>query len=77
MLVLIATVTGFSISLILSVVYGKLINQRPLVTWGVTALVLPSRWSLYAFIDGWMLSLYRRAARPASRSCCSACSTST
>ena len=39
-LTLIATVTGFSISLILSVVYGKLINRRPLVTWSVTALAL-------------------------------------
>ena len=37
---LIATVTGFSISLILSVVYGALISRRPLITWSVTAIAL-------------------------------------
>jgi sensor histidine kinase YesM len=58
-LVLIATITGFSISLILSVVYRQLITQRPLVTWGVTALVLPVAVGLNAFIDSWVFSLYR------------------
>ena len=58
-LVLIASITGFSISLILSVIYRYLINQRPLVTWGVTALILPFAVSLYAFIDSWVIGLYR------------------
>ena len=58
-LVLIATITGFSMSLLLSVVYRLLIAQRPLVTWGVTALVLPIAVSLYAFIDAWVIELYR------------------
>jgi sensor histidine kinase YesM len=58
-LVLIATITGFSISLLLSVIYRQLIARKPLVTWGVTALVLPLAVSLYAFIDAWVISLYR------------------
>ncbi|WP_170003215.1 sensor histidine kinase [Pseudopontixanthobacter vadosimaris] len=58
-LVVIATVTGFSISLILSVIYRQLINRRPLVTWGVTAAALAAAVALYAFVDGWVLSLYR------------------
>ena len=58
-LILIASITGFSISLLLSVIYRYLINQRPLVTWGVTALILPFAVSLYAFIDSWVISLYR------------------
>jgi signal transduction histidine kinase len=58
-LTLIATITGFSISLILSVIYGKLINQRPLVTWGATALVLAGGVGVAAFIDGWTISLWR------------------
>ena len=58
-LVVIATVTGFSISLILSVIYRQLINRRPLVTWGVTAAALAVAVALYAFVDGWVLSLYR------------------
>ena len=39
-LILVTTITGFSISLILSVIYRKLIHQTPLVTWGLTAVVL-------------------------------------
>ncbi|GGC28172.1 hypothetical protein GCM10011371_14630 [Novosphingobium marinum] len=58
-LVLIATITGFSISLILAVIYRQLIARRPLVTWGVTALVLPFAVGLHAFIDAWVISLYR------------------
>ncbi|MCX7865249.1 MAG: histidine kinase [Novosphingobium sp.] len=58
-LVLIATITGFSISLVLAVIYRQLISRRPLVTWGVTALVLPVFVGLHAFIDAWVISLYR------------------
>jgi sensor histidine kinase YesM len=57
-LTLIATVTGFSVSLILSVVYGKLMNRRPLVTWGLTALALAVGVVVSAFINGWVVSLY-------------------
>jgi len=58
-LVLIATITGFSISLLLAVIYRQLINRRPLVTWSVTVLVLPLAVSAYAFIDSWVVGLYR------------------
>ena len=58
-LVLIATITGFSISLILSVIYRQLIARRPIVTWGVTGLVLPLAVALNAFIDAWVIWLYR------------------
>jgi signal transduction histidine kinase len=58
-LVLIATVTGFSISLVLSVVYRALITRRALVTWGLTAMILPFAVGLHAFIDAWVISLYR------------------
>ncbi|MDF8333241.1 sensor histidine kinase [Novosphingobium cyanobacteriorum] len=58
-IVLIATITGFSLSLILSVIYRALINRRAIVTWGVTAVVLAIAVGLYAFIDSWVISLYR------------------
>ncbi len=58
-IVLIASITGFSISLILSVIYRALINRRPLITWGVTSIVLAVAVGLYAFIDSWVISLYR------------------
>jgi two-component system, LytTR family, sensor kinase len=57
-LVLISTITGMSITLILSVIYRQLINRRPIVTWGVTALVLPFAVALHAFIDAWVNGLY-------------------
>ena len=58
MLVLISTITGLSLTLILSVIYRQLIKHRPLVTWGVTTLALPLAVSLYAFIDAWVNGLY-------------------
>ena len=59
-IVFIATVTGFSISLVLAVIYRQLISQpRPLVTWGVTAIVLPIAVAFNAFVDAWVISLYR------------------
>ncbi|PKB13940.1 histidine kinase/DNA gyrase B/HSP90-like ATPase [Novosphingobium kunmingense] len=57
-LVLISTITGFSITLILSVVYRQLINRRPLVTWGVTGIVLAGAVFIYAFVDAWVNGLY-------------------
>jgi sensor histidine kinase YesM len=62
-IVVIATITGFSISLILSVIYRALINRRALITWGVTSIVLAIAVGLYAFIDSWVVSLYRANAQ--------------
>lgn len=59
---LIATITGFSISLILSVIYGRLISRRPLVTWLVTLLVLAVAVAISATINGWTLSLYQSSS---------------
>jgi sensor histidine kinase YesM len=56
--VLITAITGFSISVILSVIYGWLIRQRALVTWSVTVLVLAVAVSLYSFVNAWVLQLY-------------------
>lgn len=62
-LILVTTITGFSISLILSVIYRKLIQQQPLVTWGVTALVLLVAVVLHASIDAWVQGVYYAASR--------------
>ncbi|MBO0748835.1 MAG: histidine kinase [Porphyrobacter sp.] len=61
-LTIIATITGFSISLILSVIYGMLIKLRPLVTWGMTALALAVAVLVSATINGWTLSLGNAAS---------------
>ena len=58
-LVLIQTITGFSISLVLSVIYRGLIARRPIITWGLTAVILAIAVCLHAFIDAWVWSLWR------------------
>ncbi len=58
-IIFIATVTGFSVSTLLSVAYNRLINYRPLVTWGATVLVLAAAVAVSAFINGWVLDLYQ------------------
>jgi len=58
-LTLIATITGFSIGLLLSVAYGRLIKQRPLITWGATALALAVAVAVGAFIEGWTIWLWQ------------------
>jgi two-component system LytT family sensor kinase len=62
-LILVTTITGFSISLILSVIYRKLINQQPLVTWGLTAVVLFVAVLLHASIDAWVQGVYYAGSR--------------
>jgi sensor histidine kinase YesM len=58
-LVVIQMVTGFSISLLMSVVYRQLFYRKLIVTAGFTALVLALAVSLFAFIDSWVIGLYR------------------
>ncbi len=58
-LVLVQKLTGFSISLILAVIYRYLINRRPLVTWGSTIVALAVAVSLFALLDSWVMGLYR------------------
>ena len=60
--VLIATVTGFSISLILSVIYGYLINRRPIITWTGTIVVLALAVAVSAFINASTISLRPEAS---------------
>ncbi len=56
--ILVTTITGFSISLILSVIYRQLINRRALVTWGMTGLVLMGAVIIHASIDAWVQGIY-------------------
>ncbi len=65
-IILIATITGFSISLILAVIYNKLIKQRPFITWSVTAIVLAFAVGVHAFIDSWVLDVAGTASSGSS-----------
>jgi sensor histidine kinase YesM len=62
-LILISIITGFSISLLLSVIYRFLIRQRPLITWGMTAVVLAAAVIINTSIDAWVQGVYYGASR--------------
>lgn len=61
--ILVTTITGFSISLVLSVIYRQLINKQPLVTWTTTVLVLMTAVIIYASIDAWVQGIYYAGTR--------------
>lgn len=61
--ILVNTITGFSITLVLSVIYRQLINRRPIVTWGMTAVVLFGAVVIHASIDAWVQGIYYAGTR--------------
>ena len=56
--IIVTTITGFSISLVLSVVYRQLISKQPFVTWGLTMVVLLVGVALYASMETWVHGIY-------------------
>jgi two-component system LytT family sensor kinase len=60
--VLISAVTGYSISLLLSVIFRNVIDRQPLITWTVTAFSIMLASILYAYIDAWVLQTIRQNA---------------
>ena len=60
--VLISAVTGYSISLILSVIYRYVIEKRPIITWSATVLAVLVGSAVYAYIDAWVLQTIRQSA---------------
>jgi len=63
LLIAITTITGFSLSLVLSVAYRQLIDRKPLVTWGGTAIALVLAVIVHAVIDAWVQDLYYSGTR--------------
>ncbi len=60
--ILISAVTGYSITLVLSVVYRSVIDRRPLITWGTTLLSVILGTFIYAYIDVWVLQTISEGA---------------
>lgn len=58
---LISAVTGYSITLLLSVAYRSVIDKRPLVTWGTTVLAVIIGSGLYAYIDVWVFQTIQQS----------------
>lgn len=57
--ILISAVTGYSITLLLSVVYRFLIDQRPFITWSLTFVSVSLATLGYAYLDVWVLQTIR------------------
>lgn len=62
-LILVSTITGFSISLVLSVIYRQLMNRRPIVMWVGAAAALMAAVILHASIDAWVQGIYYGSSR--------------
>ena len=58
----ISAITGFSLSLILSVCYRSLISRRPLLMWGVSFGLAGVATALWAFIDAWVAQIQNPAS---------------
>ena len=57
--ILISAVTGYSITLLLSVIYRFLIDQRPFITWSLTFVSVSLATLGYAYVDVWVLQTIR------------------
>lgn len=51
---LISTVTRYSLTLLMAVGYRLLLQQRPVVTWTVSILIVAAASGIAAFIDAWV-----------------------
>ena len=58
----ISAITGFSLTLILSVCYRALISRRPLLMWGVSFGLAGVATALWAFIDAWVAQIQNPAS---------------
>ena len=58
----ISAITGFSLTLILSVCYRALINRRPILMWSVSLGLAGLATALWAFIDAWVAQIQNPAS---------------
>ena len=56
---LVTAITGFTLTLILSVIYRQLIDRQPIVTWGGTAIVLMLAVLVHSTIEAWLQGIYQ------------------
>ena len=58
----ISAITGFSLTLLLSVFYRALIERRPLWMWSISFVLAGLATSLWAFIDAWVAQIQNPAS---------------
>src|SRR3546814_18110619 len=59
---MISTVSGYSVTLLIAVVFRFLQRQRPIVTWGASIVTVVVAAGLVAFIDAWVFSTQNRGS---------------
>jgi signal transduction histidine kinase len=59
---IISAITGFSLTLLLSVCYRTLINRRPILMWSLSLLLASMATALWAFIDAWAAQIQNPAS---------------
>lgn len=59
---MISAVTGYSITLLLSVIYRMVIERRPVILWLATAASVAVGAAMFAYIDAWVLQTIRQSA---------------
>jgi sensor histidine kinase YesM len=63
LVIFVNAITGFSISLVLSVAYRQLIDRQPIFTWSMTVLALLVAVIIHVSIDSWVQGLYYAGTR--------------
>ncbi|MEE9433818.1 MAG: histidine kinase [Sphingorhabdus sp.] len=64
--IFIQVATGFSITLLLSVVYRAVIDRQPIVTWGITMVAVIIGSSVFAYMDAWVFQTIRQPSEDSS-----------
>lgn len=62
---IISAITGFSLTLILSVCYRTLINRRPILMWSMSLSLAVGATALWAFIDAWAAQIQNPSSEAA------------
>jgi len=64
--VLLSTITGYSLTLLMAVIFRMLLRQRPVITWTVSILVVIVAAGIGAFLDAWVFTMQNRGSGIAS-----------
>ena len=62
--VAVSTATGYSLTLVMAAAFRVLLQQRPLVTWGGSILIVMLAAALYSLIDAWIFNTIQRPGEP-------------
>ncbi|HWV13056.1 MAG TPA: histidine kinase, partial [Sphingobium sp.] len=60
--VMISTVSGYSVTLLIAVIFRFLQKQRPIISWGASIVTVVLAAGLVAFIDAWVFSTQNRGS---------------